>query len=63
MQHEENDPVIIITQRGYIAYTDELDRYRQRIARSEVTLAPCQYREIDPSTFGTSGAAAQEAAQ
>lgn len=54
---DTNDPLIIITPRGYRVYTDELDRYRRRIARSEVTLAKCDYREIDPSTFGTSGAA------
>lgn len=54
---KDNYPRPIITPRGYRVYTDELDRYRQRIVRSEVTLAPCQYREIDPSTFGTSGAA------
>lgn len=56
---EGTTPLIIITEQGYCALMHDLDRYRHRVAKSEVTLAPCQYREIDPSTFGTSGAAAQ----
>lgn len=54
---DTNDPLIIITEQGYCALMHDLDRYRHRVARREVTLAPCEYREIDPSTFGTFGAA------
>ena len=54
---DTNDPLIIISEQGYAALMHDLDRFRHRVAKREVTLAPCQYREIDPSTFGTSGAA------
>ena len=58
MNHTDtNDPLIILTEQGYAALMHDLDRYRHRVARREVTLAPCEYREIDPATFGTSGAA------
>ena len=56
------DPPCIISEAGYIALMHDLDRMRHRVAKREVTLARCDYREIDPAFIkppnGNSGAAA-----
>lgn len=54
-------PEMIITPRGFVVWTNEIDRYRRRIAQSEVTLATSDYFWIDPNAGRNSGSAAQVA--